>query len=225
MPLTVRSSQKLAEFIESRPVVVLEEMQRVLGSASRATVFRYLSKISYRRSYNRNGRYYTRHDPGRYDKHGLFSHKGIHFSRDGDLRLTVERLVFESLAGFLQRELQDLLKVRVQTTLLSMIRSKQIARQKVAGHFVYLHPSPEVGAAQLARREEMLAEQALSDEVSDAMVIEVLLVLIRFPGSRAGDVARRLKGHSPPIKLQYVQVVFDRYDLDAVGEKGGPTQR
>jgi hypothetical protein len=57
------------------------------------------------------------------------------------------------------------------------------------------------------------------------MAIQVLLVLIRYPCSMSGDVARRLKGHSPPITLRHVQVVFDRYDLDDVGEKGGAFRR
>jgi hypothetical protein len=63
------------------------------------------------------------------------------------------------------------------------------------------------------------------EAVTKEVVIQVLLVLIRYPGSRAGDVARRLKGHSPPITMRHVQVVFDRYDLDDVGEKGGPKRR
>lgn len=223
--MSVRSPQQLVELFESNPVVVLEKMQEAMGSASRATVFRHLAKVSYRRSYNRNGRYYTKHDSTRYDRHGLFSYKGIHFSRDGNLGATVSRLVCESTAGHVQRELQELLRVRVQTILLAMIRDKQIARSKIAGHFVYLHPDAEIREAQLARRREMLAEQAFACEVSDSMAIQVLLVLIRYPGSRSGDVARRLKGHSPPITLRHVQVVFDRYDLDDVGEKGGAFRR
>ena len=113
-----RSPLQLVKLIENRPVVVLEEMQEALGSASRATVFRHLAKISYRRSYNRNGRYYTKHDPTRYDMHGLFSYKGTHFSRDGNLVVTVSRLVCESSGGQTQRELQELLQVRVQASLL-----------------------------------------------------------------------------------------------------------
>jgi hypothetical protein len=223
--LSLRSPQQLIELFDVNTVDVLEEMQEALGSASRATVFRHLAKVSYRRSYNRNGRYYTKHDPTRYDRHGLFSDRGIHFSRDGNLVATFLRLVCESSSGRTQRELQELMQIRVQASLLAMVRNKQIARGEVAGHFVYLHPDSEIQSAQLARREEMLAAQALNNEVSEAMAIVVLLVLIRFPGSHAGDVARRLKGHSPPITMQHVQVVFDRYGLDYVGEKGGPKRR
>jgi hypothetical protein len=179
--------------------------------------------VGYRRSYNRNGRYYTRHEPSRYDKHGIFSYKGIHFSRHGNLSATVSLFICESEAGYTQRELQELLRVRVQTVLLSMMHTGKVARKKIEGHFLYLHPDAKPRAAQIEKRREMLAEHAFAGEVSESVVIQVLLTLIRRPCSRAGDVARRLKGYSPPITLRHVQVVFDRYDLDDAGGKGGPS--
>lgn len=214
------SSQKLTELLVNEPVVVLSRMQEALGDASRATVFRHLSQVNYRRSYNFNGCYYTRHDPAQYDKHGLFSHEGIHFSRDGNLGATVFRLICESAAGQTQRELQDLLRVRVQTILLDFIRQKKIAREIFEGLYLYLHPEVKIHKTQLDKRQEMLAAQRFEvEEVTDAVVIEVLLVLIRYPGSKAGDVARRLKGRTPPITLQHILVVFRRFDLDASLEK------
>ena len=201
-------------------------MQKVLKSASRATVFRYLVKVNYRRSYNYNGRYYTNHELSRYDRHGIFSYKGIHFSRDGNLVATVSRLVCESSSGQTQRELQGLLQVRVQTSLATMVHNKKLARAKVAGHFIYLHPDLEIHEAQLTKRHEMIEKRRFAIEVvTDAVVIQVLLILIRHPGSRTVDVARRLKGHSPPITIQHVRVVFDRYNLDDVGEKRGSSRR
>jgi hypothetical protein len=109
---------------------------------------------------------------------------------------------------------------------LHLVGNNEIQREEIAGHFIYLHPDPEIYTAQLAKRHDMIeAHRFESKEVTDAVVIEVLLVLIRYPGSRAGDVARRLKGHSPPITMQHVRVVFDRYALDDVGKKGGPSRR
>ncbi len=224
--MTIRSTQQLIDLFDAKPVIVLEEMRKALNSASRATVFRYLMKVSYRRSYNHNGRYYTKHDLTRYDRHGLFSYKRIHFSSDGNLVATVLRLVCESSSGQTQRELQELLQVRVQTSLVAMIHDERLVRAKVAGYFIYLNPNSEIRKAQLTKRHEMIEERRFAIEsVTDAVVIQVLLILIRHPGSRSGDVTRRLKGHSPPITMQHVRVVFDRYSLDDVGEKKGPSRR
>ena len=54
--MPVRSPQQLIELLDAKPAVVLEEMRKALNAASRATVFRHLAKVSYRRSYNHNGR-------------------------------------------------------------------------------------------------------------------------------------------------------------------------
>ena len=135
--MSARSAQQLEKLFDIKPVIVLKEMQKALDSASRETIFRLLVKVSYCRSYNRNGMYYTKHDPTRYDKHGLFSYKGIHFSRDGNLATTATRLICESSFGHTQRELQELLQVRVQTSLFTMVHDKQLARCKVAGQFIY----------------------------------------------------------------------------------------
>ncbi|MCP4143050.1 MAG: hypothetical protein GY755_22630 [Chloroflexi bacterium] len=221
-----RSPQQLIDLFNAKPIIVFEEMQKALNSASRATVFRHLLKVDYRRSYNHNGMYYTKHDSTRYDKQGFFSYKGIHFSRDGNLVATISRLAQESSSGYTQRELHELLKVRVQTPLLTMLHNKQLSRVKVAGRFIYFHPDSEVCKVQLLKRHEIIEERRFEIEaVTEAVVIEILLILIRYPGSRAGDVARRLKGHLPPITIQHVRVVFDRYDLGDVGKKKGSSRR
>lgn len=218
--MTLRSAQLLIELFNAKPVVVLNEMKKALNTVSRATVFRYLAKVSYRRSYNFNGRYYTKNDLARYDSHGIYSHKGIHFSIDGNLAETILRLVCESSSGYTQRELQELLQVRVQTSLATMVYDKKLARTKVIGLFIYFHPDSKISKAQLTKRNKMIEERKFNvEEVTDAVVIQVLLILIRHPGSKAGDVAHRLKGYSPPITMKHVRVVFDRYNIDDVRKK------
>ncbi len=211
--------ETLTGFFSSRKVVEMTDLQEALGGVARMTVFRWLGKVSYRRSYNHNGRYYTLYDPTQFDRWGLWSHGDIHFSVDGTLKATVKRLTEESHTGFTQRELQERLRVRVQTFLHDWVRAGGLAREKVDGVYVYLHSDGEARGSQLERRRERLAAaQEEQAEVGDEVVIQVLLVLIRHPGSRPADVARRLRGRSPPIPLGLVQAVFTRYGL---GERGG----
>ena len=212
----------LVELFDSKTVLDLEQICGALEGASRATAFRYLRDIDYRRSYNRNGRYYTKHDNSRYDRFGLFSHRGIHFSRDGSLNTTVVRLVREAPAGFTQHELQDLLRVRVHMALHGAAAADSVIRERLQGFFVYLHPDPAQSKGQVERRKQQLEPMSITP-VSDSVVIQVLLVLIHYPASRAADVVRHLRGHAPPITTPQVQQVFDRYDLDNVEKKGGPT--
>ena len=221
-----RSPQMLVDVFNSRGVVTFSDLQKALGGASRATTFRYLKRVSYLRSYNHNGRYYTYRDPALFDRFGLYSRGGIHFSRDGTLGNALRRLVRESQAGWTQRELQELLRVRVQVLLLEAVRQEEIRREPVAGFYLYLHRDPSLGERQLQRRQERVAAAQPSAEavsgVDDEIIIQVLLTLIRHRGSRPAEVMRLLRGHSPPIRLEQVVEIFARYELEEVGKKGGP---
>ena len=222
-----RTPEMLVRLFKDKEVATFDDIQGALDNASRATAFRYLKQIQYLRSYNHNGRYYTGRNPALFDRFGLYSRGNIHFSRDATLGETVKRLVRESEAGWTQRELQELLRVRVQVLLLEAVRQEEIAREAVGGFYLYVHFDPGIGKSQLQRRRERIAEQTSGKtkivRLDDAVIIQVLLTLIRHPGSRTGDVVRALRGHSPPIGLEQVVEIFTRYDLDDVGKKGGST--
>ncbi len=217
--MAIRSADTIVKLLSSQPVAELSDIRAALGDVSRATAFRYLKGVPYRSSYNHNGRYYALHNPRRYGGLGLWSHGDIHFARDNSLQATVTRLVQESEAGYTQRELQDLLRVRVQSFVLAGARRGEIAREGVERAYVYVHSELLVRQAQLQRRRERIAAVREAEaEVSDEVVIQVLLQLIRRPGSRTVDVARRLRRRSPPITFAQVEAVFSRYRF---GQKGG----
>jgi hypothetical protein len=221
-----RSPQMVIDLLTRKTVVKFAALQKALDGPSVQTVFRYLKKVPYRRCYNHRGMYYALHKLERYDQFGLWTWKGIHFSVDGSLKHTVKRMVHEADIGASHKELQARLHIRVHNTLLLLVENNEIGREELDGHFVYLHPDAKVRETQLAKRREIIdAVRFEIEEVADTVVIQILLVLIRYPGSRMGDVARRLKGHSPPITMRHVQVVFDRYGLDDVGKKKGPSKR
>lgn len=215
-------AEGVLELFASRTVVDLAAIQETLGGVSAMTAFRHLRGISYRRSYNHNGRFYALHDPARYDRIGLWSVGDIHFSRDCTLTNTVRRLVHEAAAGMTHRELLDRLRVRVQNTLLDLLRKREIERERLVQVYVYLHTDAAVREAQLCQRKEHIAAvaEASEAELSDTVVIAVLLTLIRHPGARPAAVTKHLRGHSPPITIAQVDAVLARY---ALGEKKGPS--
>ncbi len=222
-----RSAETLRELFASQTVVDLPRIQVALGGASSMTAFRYLRQIPYRRSYNHNGRYYCLHEPSRYDRLGLWSVGDVHFSVDGSLAKTVQRLVYEMEAGATHRELQERVRVRVHNTLLRLLRRGEIARERLAQLYVYLHRDAEIRAVQIQRRGALLdaGETArIETAVPDEIAIQVLLTLLHHPGAKAAQVVRYLRGHSPPVSMQQVETVFARYDLESIGKKGGSSK-
>ncbi|MES9858901.1 MAG: hypothetical protein ABW166_20225 [Sedimenticola sp.] len=225
--MTERSPELLLRLLDSKGAVTFGDLQEALNNASRPTTFRYLRQIPYLRSYNHNGRYYTRRDPTLFDRFGLYSLREIHFSREGSLGNTIKRLIRESEAGWTHRELQELLHVRVQVLLLEAVRHEEIQREKVDGFYLYLHADSTVGKPQLQRRLQRIAAQQTNEgeviKLEDGVIIQVLLTLIRHPGAQPADVVRLLHGHSPPVPMVLVASVFSRYDLESIGKKGGAT--
>lgn len=209
--MKARHELRLLTAFRAHPVLTFDEIREVLGGVSEATARRVLRGIPYRSSYNHNGRYYTLIEERKFDRWGLWSHEGVRFSRDGSLTATVERLVRESEAGWTRRELQELLGVSVQTVLTTLRERGKVDRARVGPAYVYV----SVGSAreQLEHRQQMTELKQRRSEASLEVVVAVLLVLIRHPKSTAGEIVRRLKGHSPPIHLEEVQEVFERYDL------------
>lgn len=222
-----RSPELLLHLFDTKCAVTFSDLQEALNNASRPTTFRYLRQVPYLRSYNHNGRYYTRRDSVQFDRFGLYSLGEIYFSKEGTLGNTLKRLIRESEAGWTHRELQELLHIRVQVLLLEAVRHDEIRREKVDGFFLYLHADPTVGERQLQRRQQRIfAQQADNEEVTqpeDSVIIQVLLMLIRHPGSQPADVMRLLRGHSPPVSMEQVVSIFAQYDLESISKKGGTT--
>ena len=219
-----RSAETLRDLFASETAVDLPRIQVALGGASSMTAFRYLRQIAYRRSYNHNGRYYCLHVPSRYDRLGLWSVGDVHFSVDGSLGQTVRRLVYEMEAGATHRELAERVRVRVYSTLLTLLHRGEIERERLARLYVYLHRDAAIREAQIQSRGALLnAGQTarLETRITDEIVIQVLLMLLHHPGAKAAEVARYLRGHSPPISMVQVDAVFARYDLESIGKKGG----
>lgn len=217
---TRRTPEILTTLLRSETVVDLPKLRETLGGVSPMTVGRWLRQIPYRRSYNHNGRYYALHQPGRYDRHGLWSFGDIHFSIDGSLKDTVRRMVRQAKAGVTHQELASRLQVRVHNPLLGLVRDGELARVEIDGLYHYVHVDPEVQRDQLDARRHSI-ELATGETIVDPeLIIRVLLVLLRHPGSTPGQLAHRLAGRAPPISRAQVDLVFARYGL---GEKGGPS--
>ncbi len=105
---------------------------------------------------------------------------------------------------------------------MNAVQKKRIRRERSDGVYLYLSAAPEVAERQRQARRSREAHIGLTADLDPSLVIEVLLAMIRNPNSSPAQVARCLRGHSPPIRLHQITVVLQRFDLNEVAEKGGP---
>jgi len=160
-------------------VLTVEQLLSKLG-CSRATVFRRLSEHGYYSSYNQAGKFLTIDEVAEFDAMGLWLWRAARFSREGSLKDTVLHFIGQSERGMTCEELSAVLGVRVQNTLLPLVREKKTDRERLGPTFVYLSEKGRLRRQQTRRRMEFLEERRKAVPTS-RQIIATLLELIRDP--------------------------------------------
>jgi hypothetical protein len=145
------SADSVARLLQRQSIATLDELKEVLGTQADATVFRKLRTLDSLSSYSHSGRYYTLREVAAFDATGLWHHRGVHFSRWGTLLETVEAWVNRAERGWFASALAAELQVEVKEPLLKLVRQKRLAREEVAGAYLYCSADPK------RRREQILA--------------------------------------------------------------------
>jgi hypothetical protein len=181
------------------------------------SIFRRLREIGYFSSYTHTGRYYTLADIPQFDDYGLWVHQGIGFSRFGTLKATIVQLVNRSPTGHTHIELNNLLRIRVHNTLLSLVREGRVGREHIEKTFLYVSAESDYAAEQISRRRAQLADREKTiPDIPTTTVIEVLIETIHAGRGHMAPslVAKRLSARGMPINVQQVEQVFARYGID-----------
>lgn len=193
-------------------VLTVEQILTKLG-CSRATVFRRLGEHGYYSSYNHAGKFLTIDEVADFDAQGLWLWRAARFSRHGSLKDTVLHFIAGSERGMTCRELAATLGVRVQNTLLQLLREDKTERERLGPTFVYLSKKERQRRQQTRRRVEFLTEQRKAVPTS-RQIIATLLELIRDPEATREHIVARCQGSGVAISSAIVDTVFETYDLD-----------
>lgn len=146
-------AEDLVGLLRARKIATLDELKEALGTGADATVFRKLRTLAYRTSYSHRGRYYTLDEVAAFDQLGLWSFRSVWFSTFGTLVATVEALVEASEAGYAASELDAVVHVDCKAALVKLVRTRRLARQTVAGRYVYVSTDAATRRQQLAARQ------------------------------------------------------------------------
>lgn len=214
---------KLAQTFRRERVLTLPQLMERLG-CSRMTVIRRLQEVGYLSSCSHAGRYYTLPELARFNGRGLWHYQDILFSRFGTLKRTVVELVEQSEAGYCQRELTGVVRVRCHNVLLELTRGERLHREKIQrpGPSFYFSAVPAIQANQVAERRRWLgvsptgaapASELPAPPVESEVVIAVLVTLVKDPGATPAVIARRLREQGLRTTPAQVRHVFDTYDL------------
>ena len=217
------AGKALQNLFRRSPVVDLETLCRALKTQSRMSVYRRLRDRAYLASYTHAGGYYTLPEIPRFDEDGLWLYRDIGCSRAGTLKNTVAHLVEIGEAGRTHRELQQLLRVRLHNTLLSLVREERIGRQRLESMYLYLSVEAERASHQVAARRELLASsRKVALPLAPSVLIEVLVEVIQTARLcvTPTEVAKRLAVRGVAVTPEQVDQLFHRYELGSEKKTG-----
>lgn len=150
-------------------IATLDELKQALGTAVDITVFRKLKPLGYLTSYSHRGRFYTLREIARFDETGLWSKAEVRFSRFGTLLATAEGFINRSPRGYFADELALAFHVEVQDALHQLTQQGRLARQIIAGRYLYTAIDKSVQRRQLVTRRSV----DVLPTVPDASVMDV----------------------------------------------------
>lgn len=158
-------ADKLVEVFHRQTIATLPELMSALETSGERTVFRRLSELKYRCSYSHRGAYYTLDELARFDSHGLWSFRDVHFSRYGTLLETAAELTTQAAEGYFCAELEALVQVPAKDALRQLVQRGRLQRRACPDRYLY-------GAAERARwQEQWTGRQAQADELPTAIAL------------------------------------------------------
>ena len=134
-------TSRLVELLEKERMLTWERIAQALGRPSRITVFRKLVRLGGRASYSHRGRYQTLDRIAAYNANGLWSFRGVRFSRPGTLLRTIVYRVEHSRQGYLASQLQALVQVRVHHALARLYGAQRLDREQLGDQYLSVSAS------------------------------------------------------------------------------------
>ncbi len=140
---------------QSKGILTMTAIKRILGTKVNMTAYRILSKLSYLSSYSHAGKYYTLPEIAQFDEHGIWEYCQVSFSQFGTLRDSILQVLKQSTTGYSANELNQLFKIPVYNTVLNLYNKQQIKREQISNEYIYFSVSKYERQLQQRRSEAL----------------------------------------------------------------------
>ncbi len=174
------TTKSLLTYLKEKKIVSIEEIKTLLNTPARMTAFRKLSQLNYISSCSHSGKYYTLKRIARFNKNGIWKYNSVIFSKYGTLKKTIEALIENSSKGYSASELNGVLKIKVEDTLLELSKSKVIIRKKMSGVYIYFSASSILSKQQELNRKDRIQCVGNSKIETEMVMTELKAALIIF---------------------------------------------
>lgn len=147
-----------------------------------------------------------------FDYNGLWRHQGAFFSKHGNFKQTIVRLITDSAQGLSSAELGKLLGLQPRSFLSHFREHPEIYREKLMRRWIWFAANPKIHKKQKQTR---LAWDVAKEPrmPTDGKAVMILVDLIQHPNSNLEQVARRLKPKGHNIDADAIRQLLVHHDL------------
>jgi len=193
-------SDLLLKLLLKQKIATLDELKTALGTNSSMTVFRKLKELEYISSCSHTGKYYTLKRIVTFNQEGLWFCNQILFSSHVSLKETIKALIDNSQQGYTAIEIEQMLGIQPNGSLLELAIDKTVCRSKISGRYVYFSQNASQRTRQgLFRRDSI--EAAMPNRMNPEMLLnEVKAAIILFYSS-LNEKERRLYAALESMKI------------------------
>lgn len=193
-------SKHLLRLFRKKQIVTMTDMKKALGTDSTMTIFRKLKPLDYISSCSHSGKYYTLKRIPKFNNNGLWFFKSILFSSYSSLTETIKALIDNSEQGYTAVEIERILNVIPNESLIELIKKKVVCREKISGKYVYFSNIKTKRKQQQLLRKEIVDTTKLTGFKPDVLMNELKAAIIIF-FSLLNEKQRRLYAGLESIKL------------------------
>lgn len=208
-----RKTQHEADAISTfklKKVITIHELSKILH-CSFSTSRRRLKDWKALTSYNKSGSYYTLPYIPKFSKKGLWSHRGVFFSKHGTFKNTIIHFVRTSHKGLSNSEIEEILGVNPNSFIPQYQELAELKRERHKREIVYFSSEEEIYKLQKERR--FPKEPSAPKLLPDAITIEILVELIRNPGISIEELLSRVHEKGYEIEASSVGSLLEHHNI------------
>ena len=211
-------AEEAVRLLKTRKVLRTDELMKMLDCAPQ-TMYIKLSQCKYISSINEHRRFLTLAKTPQYDSNGLWEYRGAMFSKWGNMKKTIVKLIADSPMGLTPGKLSELVKTTITPQLLSCLKEKKVIRLRFGRNQVYFSSNESISKSQIKKREKAFKEilNASQRRGSTFAIGKVhfgfLAQLILSDALTPEDIYTMLDGMGKSVERKGIKEIIIRHNL------------
>ncbi len=203
------SKLKLKNMFNKEKILTLEKIKKYFDITLNSARY-HVSEIGGKTSLNANNKYYSLPSIINYNEDGLWEYENIKFSSSGNLNNTLINKIENAPKGITCPELEQLLGVKLYSTLSNLTLKDKVKREKIGQLFIYFSIDDDRFSIQKSAKLETVRTD---NNFLNLIYIYTLIERIKNPYLKSNELAVIIKKQGFPITESNINKFLDYYNI------------